>query len=105
MATLEESVAKRAGVPVVVRDGLVLVRVEHAEAYLRACEQEKTVVLGIEGFRISADDAIRADSDAVTGWGVLPLAQSIRASRLFVRVLTSPGLYLDFKLQEPVPPT
>jgi hypothetical protein len=90
---------------VLIRDGLVLVRVEHAEAYLRACEQERTPVLGIEGFRISKDDEIRPDLDAITGWGALSLAQSIRASRLFVRVLTSPGLYLDFTLQEPAPPT
>src|SRR5438874_631146 len=93
-----ESVAKRAGVPVVHRNTLRLVRFEDCTAFLREARAEGAVVLGVEGFRV-APDSVMPLMDAITEFSNIESSEeTIAATERFLASVGAPGMWFDFAL-------
>lgn len=96
-------VARRAGVTLTTRGGLLLVDFGDTAAFLDACAAEGVRVLGIEGFRIDAS-GVTPDMDAIADFSMPPgpgtVEEAIRASRTYLRAV-KPDLMFEFVLDMP----
>jgi hypothetical protein len=93
-------VAGRAGVALVDRKGLSLVRSEDAAAFIDAAAVAGVWILGIEGFSVGPD-RVAPVMDAITDFSAIhDAADSIVASRRFLRAVVTRGLYLEFSLAD-----
>lgn len=100
MGSVIVDLANHAGITLRYAAGLELVPAREAEAFVDACIETGTRILGIEGFEVSGD-VVRPDMDAIADFSALSDARtSADEARQFLSSIDAGDLAFEFVLAE-----
>ena len=91
-------IADRAGVPVLHRKGLSLIKAEDCPVFLRESRELGAFIVGVEGFRLE-DAGVVVLWDAMTDFSTVVSPQaSIEATERFLAATSAPGVWFEFAI-------
>jgi hypothetical protein len=100
---LTPTIATRAGLSVIHRANMELIRSQDADRFVEACLDARTVILGIEGFYLDGE-AITPRMDAIADFSGIERADdavmmSVASARAFLQAVSDERTVFEFVLR------